>query len=300
MLSKLLRRRPDSVWDKWQNSYNKHNYRELSPADRKIADFIVKILGNLLDEGFQSVSRAADVGPGGGIRGLMIGPLVADYGQIDAYDVGRPQLRGTWKALKAAARGRLGKWQQHQDAMAHTDRRWQDSFVRAAKLATKPQRKGILQLPRNAYGAIHTGHCPESATDEPATYEAYMQSLSDALQDGGILVMPYVIGSTGYSVGEGKKMVRYPAVAAYPEDHPGGVPEGGINIHEVARRAGLTVLDHIAVEHDAGHSIRPEGDTTTYWGLGAFVFQKACQQEAEAPTPALQPLTSPQPQPAYP
>lgn len=277
------------TWDGDQvNAYN-DQYWPVMGADLQVEEFLAHQLGHLLDQGtVRPDLHGADVGTGGSIRGLtIIGPLVSDGGEIVCMDVGPAQVARTsamQKAIRwyeadplASDRGIYPEEEEpfsHERVMAAIDPRWRNATPRAAKMA-KTQQRGIMDLTRSAFGVIHTGHCPESATSNPHVYEAYMRRFQAALKTGGILVMPYVVGSTGYSVGPEGNRILNPAVKVYPEDHPGGVPEDGINLHALARKVGFRVLASIAIPHGEDDSgIRPEGDATSYWGLGAVIMQK--------------------------
>jgi hypothetical protein len=257
------------------DDYNIQNFGRRFSFDVNIDDFIIGILGGLLDEGFHPTKKAIDIGTGGGLRtAALLAPLVHEDGTLELADIGSRQNAATVKACRAASKGKLGYWQAHQDGMSSIDARWDGVFHRVSRLA-EVVAQDLRTLPPNSYGIIGAGHCPESATDDHGEYKTYLRHMFEALVEGGLLIMPYMIGSNGYRVGSGASSFFFPAVPVYPAHHPDDIPDNGINLHTVANEIGFEILGSKAVKHVGDReNVRAPGDPTEHWGLGAAVFRR--------------------------
>lgn len=263
-------------------AYNRQNFKTLYEADVVLGAYTIMVLQKVMaQQSFRPFKRALDIATGGGLRtAALYGPLIADAeegGTLTFADVGERQLRETERHRVAAAAGNITFWEKHQKEMSKVDPRWHNTFRKIASIG-HVARIGFEDLPPKSQQIIGTGHGPESATDDIPTYEGYIRKLYNALEEGGLLIMPYTVGSNGYVVGSkahGEEPIVFPAVAVYPEDVPGGVPEGAINLHELVRRIGFTLLGAKAIQHDGDNeTIRGPEDPTHHWGLGVMILQK--------------------------
>ncbi len=210
------------------------------------------------DQGlFGTLSRAAHLGAGGVPRGsAILAPLMSDRdegGKIVVSDLGADNVAETRKVMEDLARGRLGKWQPHQDKMSRSNHRWRGSFRRAGRLAVVEQ-CDIRDLPPKSQQAVAMEYVAESMTADPHEHAKIMEAVCDGLEPGGVLYTTYMIGSDGYLVGD-KVRPAVPVTVDY--------------IGKVLRKNGMDIIFNGGT--DASHQARIEGDPHAYDGMGVAV-----------------------------
>jgi hypothetical protein len=132
---------------------------------------------------------------------------------------------------------------------------WDGSFQSAGRLAEGHVHTQDMRLltPR-AHHIIAVEYGPESATEDPEEYKDFIRIICNALLPGGILYMAYMRGSEGYEVG-GTAKPAFPVSIDYV-----GKTLNTNNMHLIFN--GGT---------DPSNSIRIDGDTHAYTGMGVAV-----------------------------
>lgn len=244
--------------------YINHNYRRVSREDRFISAIGIGALAALgrSRDLFGKLPYATHVAAGGVARGTALAvPFVRNIeegGYIDVSDYKETPTRVTESTMARLALGNLGVWAPHQKEYALNNPHWRGTFQQAGQLAKgHVHQQDIRLLEPNSTPFLIVEHGPESAADTEEEYLELIHPLCDAVEPGGILAKAYVVESGKYDVG-GIEQPAYPVTPDYVTDM----------LHDNK----FDILVNAAT--DPSHTIRVEGDTHSYGGLGIAIATK--------------------------
>jgi hypothetical protein len=255
-------------WDWSQaelNEYIDGNYSKLAPEDIYVGTVAISVLAAYARQHdiFHALPFGTHISAGGVPRGsALIVPLIRskeEGGFIDVSDLELSTTNATRNVMSQLALGELGIWTPHQQEYAATNRTWDNSFQAAGQLAENHVHTQDMRLltPR-AHHIIAVEYGPESATEDKAEYEDFIHIICNALLPGGILYMAYMRGSEGYEVGG----IARPAI-----------PVSVDYVGKILNANGMNLI--INGGTDPSNSIRVEGDTHAYTGMGVAVGVRA-------------------------
>ena len=217
----------------------------------------------------QSLERGIDVCNGGSpIAPGLIAPLITSNKEaLEWSDIGRQQLESAQQNILAGRNRNLAGWEAHQDYMARTNPLWRDAMYRAADIGVAVKRNA-LELEEDAYdiGSCNFGF--DSLTKSKKEWKTGVLGYLSSIRVGGIATMQYMIGTNGY----GSAGQYYPGVPIYPDDVLAIAEQRLTQIQSYA----FYVPAQPNVPHHRANSItqkavRPEGDPTSYKGMGVLV-----------------------------
>lgn len=247
------KRNEDCDWDVFDTKSYQDQYRDnVEPADCFLGRSVV---GAFAEFGIplRSLREGIDVCNGGVMRGPgLIAPLIRDGGRVEWTDWGKPLLDSAREAIKAGQNGDLGFWGPHQEHLGSVNPAWSDSMQRACNLG-KARQQSIFDLPEGAYDAAVTCFGPESLTGDKDQWQEAVRSFFRSVRTGGVAVMLYMVGSTGYS--------------SAGEDYP-ATPVSELDVRELAQDY-LDKQQNLYV--DVPSKIRPDNDPHTHKGMGGLV-----------------------------
>ncbi len=195
-----------------------------------------------------TASLMLDCCVGGVLRtSLLIAPFANPEGAtLELGDLEGPQLELTRQALNNGLAG----WRPHADDIARHDTQghWADALGTVNRTGLVVVRN-IFELPRDAYEVAITGYGPESLTEDIEEWELAVDSLINATTIGGVFVMEYMDGSSGWR--------GFPAVS---------IDQNNV---ESAVAGRVRVIDHVFAP--ASGQAREVGDPTHYRGMGLLV-----------------------------
>jgi hypothetical protein len=259
-------RTDEADWE-WQKSelteYISGNYENLTPEDHILGSVAVAALAAHAREHdlFGKLPWGIHAGAGGVPRGsAIIAPLIRspdEGGYIDVSDLGQVNIAVTRQTMNDLALGKLGIWQSHQENMTAGNAMWDGSFERAGRLANV-HKTDIRSLQPESESAIALEYVLESITEDPDEYQDIVKVVCDALGPGGLLYMAYMIGSTGYLVGNKTR----PAVPVTVD-----------TVGHALRSNGMKII--INAGTDPSNQARVKEDTHNYDGMGIVIAAKA-------------------------
>lgn len=249
---------------KAHEQYVRDNYERLSPEDMYIGGVAISVLAsyahvhNLLNK----LPFATHVAVGAVPRGSALSaPLIKPREQGGYLDVSDYQINTTEETRSTMAQlaiGNLGLWHPHQESYTAHNPLWAGSFQTAGQLADgQVHQKDMRMLDPNSTPYLGVEYGPESAANNEKEYLAFMDPLCEAVEPGGLLVYAYVKESGKYDVGD----VEQPAYSVTPG-----------YIEAVLHKRRMSILFNGAT--DPSHTIRIEGDTHSYGGLGIVLAVK--------------------------
>lgn len=244
--------------------YIRDNYKKLSLEDMYIGAVAIAVIAshartrNL----FGKLPFATHVAAGAVPRGSALSaPLIRgpeQGGYLDVSDYKENTTNETRDTMAQLALGNLGLWKPHQDDYTAHNPLWRGSFVRAGQLAeghVHQQDMRLLEPDSTPYLGIEYG--PESIANNEEEYHEFIEPACGAVEPGGLFVYAYVKESGKYEVG-GVEQPAYSVTLDYVE--------------KTLRSHKMGILFNGAT--DPTHTIRVEGDTHSYGGLGVAIATK--------------------------
>lgn len=150
----------------------------------------------------ESLESGIDICNGGvPLNCMLLAPYVAPDARVEWADFGKPGVQNAARFLDNAGNTQQ-RWLHHQTHMGTIDPLWHQSITQAVHTGVATHRD-IMELPRDEFGFGATAFGPESITSNREEWEEAVMRLFRSVRIGGIVLMQYMIKSTGYaSAGE--------------------------------------------------------------------------------------------------
>jgi hypothetical protein len=253
-------RNRDLNWDWPPGKYIDPNYGEgVITEDRRLGRHAVTMLKEHSTK-LGTAKRALHIGMGGvPIGSAYIAPFMdlrSPDTEIVMGDIGPKKLEVARQTIAALRMGQLGIWAAHQDNLNDADSlgQWKDAFRTAGRLGNVTEfDMHTLDQHEGEFDIGVAEHVFESATEDPEEYYETVEKFYHAVAKGGLVVMSFMIESSGYTVA-GRPYPAYPVTG-----------------QQVAEHAQAFLDDIQLFTTGASNQAREEGDNHVYGGMGVMV-----------------------------
>ncbi|MDX1765821.1 MAG: hypothetical protein R3313_02615 [Candidatus Saccharimonadales bacterium] len=209
------------AYDEWEKfdpyEYVKRNYGEaILPEDSSIIETVIRSLERSgVPAG--SLEHVAEIGSGPNLYPLMlVTPYMKPGARAELLEFTKANRDYLQKVVDGEMEGEHAEyWHKFADLMQKIGGGLYSRAEERAKDAADIKPGSIFELEKNKYDLISSYFVAESIVDTQRPFREAIESMSQALKSGGIMVVAHMVGSEGYHAGEG---THFPAVSLSIKD----------------------------------------------------------------------------------